>query len=146
MEIWTRTRTRTNTWISSKAIFFLSNFLCVSFFALILPYTCPTFFSRMRWPCTAESLLVPLGSCFPIFMMNWDFWGLQHCSRQSFINKCNCAKQVSLINEEVTVALSESFSRLTQTILRFPKFFLESSASISSSKARQAPHPWLTNL
>jgi len=53
---------------------------------------------------------------------------------------------VSLINTEVTVALLGTFSRLPQKILYFPKFFLESSTSISSSGARQAPYPWLTNL
>lgn len=144
MEIWIRTRTKT--WISSKAIFSLSNFLCVSFFALILPYACPTFFFGMWCPCTTERLLIPSGSCFPIFMMTGDFWDLQHCSRQLFINKCSYVKYVSLINVEVTITLLGSFSRLPQTILHFPKFFLESSASISSSGAQQAPHPQLTNL
>ena len=114
---------RTNTWISSKAIFSLYNslslslslfhFLYVSFFALILPYTCPTFFSRVWCPCSIERLIVTSGFCFPIFIMNGDFWGSKHFLGQSFINKWNYTKQVSLINAEMTVALSRSFSRLS---------------------------------
>ena len=81
-------------------------------------------------------LLVLTSSCFPIFMMNGDFWGLQHCSGQSFINKCNYAKQVNLINVEMTVTLSRSFSRHPRTILYSSKFFHESSTSTQSSAYR----------
>ena len=115
---------------------FLSHFLCVLLFALILPYIYTIFFSGMCYPYTAKGLLIPSSYIFPTFMINGDFWGLLHCSGQSFINKCDCTKQVSLINAEVTVTLSGSFNRLPQTIMHFPQFLLSSSASASSSVAQ----------
>ena len=48
----------------------------------------------------------PCPICFLIFMMNGDFWDLQYCSGQSFINKYDHVKYVSLINVKVTITLS----------------------------------------
>ena len=42
------------------------------------------------------------------FMMKMDFLDLKHCSNQSFNNKCDYAKQVGLINAEVTITLWRS--------------------------------------
>ena len=39
------------------------------------------------------------------FMMKMDFWDLKHCSNQSFNNKCDYAKQVGLINADITITL-----------------------------------------
>ena len=123
---------RTCFWICSKALFslhnslslsfskFLSHFLCVLLFALILPYICTIFIFRMCCPYTAEGLLIPSSSGFLTFMINGDFWGFLHCSGQSFINKCDCAKQLNLINAEVTVTLSRIFNRLHRKIMHFP--------------------------
>ena len=88
------------------------------------------FFSRMCCPYTTEGLLIPSSSSFPTFMINGDFWGFMHCSSQSFINKCDCAKQVSLINAKMTVA-EVSIGFLRQLCI----------SHCSSSIARQVHHP-----
>ena len=125
---------------------FLSNFMCLPLFTLIFSYICPTFFLGMCCPYTVGELLIQSGSCFPTFMINRDCQGYLHCSNKSFINKFNYAKQVNLINAKVTIALPKNFSRLPQTTLHSPEFFLSSSTSVSSSVAQQVFHPRLVIL
>lgn len=78
----------------------LSDFFCGRPFPLIFPYICHIFFSRMCCPYTVGYLSIPSVSSFLTLMMNGDFWGSLHYLGQSFINKCNSTRQVSLINAE----------------------------------------------
>lgn len=95
-------------------------------------YISPAFSSGMCCLCIAGGFLIPTDTYFPTFMMKKNFWGLQHCSGQSFINKCNCVKQVNLINIEMTIILSESFNQLPRTTLYLLVFFLGGLASTLS--------------
>lgn len=73
-------------------------------------------------------------------MIKEDFWGHKHGSGQSFINKWDCARQVNLINAEVVVALSGSFSMSPQTLLHFSVFFLGSLEAIVSLANKSLNH------
>ena len=87
-------------------------FLCVPFFVLCFPLYLPCLF---LW--NVLSLHNWRTSC-PIKLLLPHFHDRVRLSRslsllsQSFINKCDCTKQVNLINVEVTITLSGSFSNL----------------------------------
>lgn len=58
--------------------------------------------------------------------MNGDFWGLFICLGSSYNIKCDCSKQVILINVEVTVESSRCF----KSILNIPHIFYNSTLEV----------------
>lgn len=101
---------------NSPFLFIILSLSLNSFFYVFLhffssfPYISPTSNSKVCCPCTARDLSIPLGSTFHTFMMNGDFWSSLHYLGQSISNKCDCARQVSLINMKVIVDSSRSFN------------------------------------
>ena len=90
---------------------FLSIYLCVPPFTLILPYICPTFFSGMCCPCTAGGLLVPSSSWF-FFLLSW--W------METFKATCTVQASHSLINATMPgrqVSLMRRWQLLYQEVL-----------------------------
>ena len=94
--------------LSSLSLLFFYLYFCVSLYcALSFPlyFLLFAFFGMCYFDTTGE-LLVSSDTCTTIFMMKIDFWSFRHYSCQLFSNKCDCVRQVNLINAETTITLS----------------------------------------